>query len=92
VDRREADGKNELPLGLRLIRYRTPFSFSEALPAILPPMTVDEAIETTKIRSVVGLLSDKSSLIATHPFCSPHHTISDAGLIGGGTMPLFDVN
>jgi len=57
------------------------------LPTILPPMTLDEAIETTKIHSVAGLLSDKTGLIGTRPFRSPHHTISDAGLIGGGTLP-----
>jgi magnesium chelatase family protein len=57
------------------------------LPTILPPMNFDEAIETTKIHSVSGLLSDKAGLFATRPFRAPHHTISDAGLIGGGTMP-----
>jgi magnesium chelatase family protein len=57
------------------------------LPTILPPMNFDEAIETTKIHSVAGLLSDQAGLIATRPFRAPHHTISDAGLIGGGTMP-----
>ena len=57
------------------------------LPTILPPMNFDEAIETTKIHSVSGLLSDKAGLIATRPFRAPHHTISDAGLIGGGTVP-----
>ena len=57
------------------------------LPTILPPMSFDEAIETTKIHSVAGLLSDQGGLIATRPFRAPHHTISDAGLIGGGTMP-----
>ena len=57
------------------------------LPTILPPMTFEEAIETTKIHSVAGLLSDKAGLIGTRPFRAPHHTISDAGLIGGGTMP-----
>jgi magnesium chelatase family protein len=57
------------------------------LPTILPPMNFDEAIETTKIHSVAGLLSDKAGLIATRPFRAPHHTISDAGLIGGGSMP-----
>jgi magnesium chelatase family protein len=55
------------------------------LPTILPPMTFDEAIETTKIHSVAGLLSDKDGLIGTRPFRSPHHTISNGGLIGGGT-------
>jgi len=57
------------------------------LPTILPPMSFDEAIETTKIHSVAGLLSDKAGLIVARPFRAPHHTISDAGLIGGGTMP-----
>jgi len=57
------------------------------LPSILPPMNFDEAIETTKIHSVAGLLSDKAGLVAMRPFRAPHHTISDAGLIGGGTMP-----
>jgi magnesium chelatase family protein len=50
-------------------------------------MSFEEAIETTKIHSVAGLLSDKAGLIGTRPFRAPHHTISDAGLIGGGTVP-----
>ena len=50
------------------------------LPTILPPMSFEEAIETTKIHSVAGLLSDQAGLIATRPFRAPHHTISDAGL------------
>ncbi len=57
------------------------------LPTILPPMGFNEAIETTKIHSVAGLLSNKAGLIAARPFRAPHHTISDAGLIGGGTIP-----
>jgi magnesium chelatase family protein len=57
------------------------------IPTILPPMTLDEAIETTKIHSVAGLLSEKEGLIGVRPFRSPHHTISNAGLIGGGTQP-----
>jgi magnesium chelatase family protein len=57
------------------------------LPTILPPMSFDEAIETTKIHSVAGLLSEKDGLIGTRPFRSPHHTISNGGLIGGGTQP-----
>jgi magnesium chelatase family protein len=57
------------------------------LPTILPAMNFEEAIETTKIHSVSGLLSDRSGLITTRPFRSPHHTISNAGLIGGGTVP-----
>ena len=59
---------------------------AKRLPTILPAMTFEEAIETTKVHSVVGLL-DGRALIATRPFRSPHHTISDAGLIGGGTVP-----
>jgi magnesium chelatase family protein len=57
------------------------------IPTILPPMSFDEAIETTKIHSVAGLLSEKKGLIGTRPFRAPHHTISDAGLIGGGSVP-----
>ncbi|MDQ3308709.1 MAG: YifB family Mg chelatase-like AAA ATPase, partial [Gemmatimonadota bacterium] len=57
------------------------------LPSILPPMTLDEALETTRIHSVAGLLSSDQSLVATRPFRAPHHTISDAGLIGGGSNP-----
>jgi len=57
------------------------------LPSILPSLTLDEALETTKIHSVAGLLPPDTALIATRPFRSPHHTISDAGLIGGGRIP-----
>ncbi|MDR1726506.1 MAG: YifB family Mg chelatase-like AAA ATPase [Acidobacteriota bacterium] len=57
------------------------------LPTILPPMDFDEAIETTKIHSVAGLLSGRAGLVAARPFRAPHHTISDAGLIGGGVSP-----
>lgn len=56
------------------------------LPTILPDLTLAEALETTKIHSVMGLL-DGSPIIATRPFRYPHHTISDAGLVGGGTVP-----
>ncbi|HYL58155.1 MAG TPA: YifB family Mg chelatase-like AAA ATPase [Candidatus Acidoferrales bacterium] len=59
---------------------------AKRLPSILPAMTFEEAIETTKVHSVMGLL-DGRALITTRPFRSPHHTISDAGLIGGGTIP-----
>lgn len=57
------------------------------LVTILPPMTLQEALETTKIHSVVGILPPGESLIGTRPFRSPHHTISDAGIIGGGHIP-----
>jgi len=57
------------------------------LPSILPGMALDEALETTKVHSVAGLLAPGQSLCAVRPFRSPHHTISDAGLIGGGSLP-----
>ncbi len=60
---------------------------AKRLPTILPMMTFEEAIETTKIHSVAGMLSPGEALVATRPFRSPHHTISDAGLIGGGAHP-----
>ena len=56
------------------------------LPAVLPTMTLTEAIETTKVHSVAGTLNG-SALVATRPFRTPHHTISDAGMIGGGSVP-----
>jgi magnesium chelatase family protein len=59
---------------------------AKRLPTVLPAMSFEEAIETTKVHSVVGLL-DGRPLIATRPFRSPHHTISDAGMIGGGLVP-----
>jgi magnesium chelatase family protein len=54
---------------------------------ILPELTLEEAIETTKIYSVAGLMYDHQALVTTRPFRSPHHTISDVGLIGGGQLP-----
>ncbi|MEE9252046.1 MAG: YifB family Mg chelatase-like AAA ATPase [Thermodesulfobacteriota bacterium] len=60
---------------------------AKRLPSILPNISLEEALETTKIYSVAGLLPQNSSLIATRPFRPPHHSISDAGLIGGGTIP-----
>jgi len=57
------------------------------LPTILPNLTMEEALEITKIYSVAGLLPSNTALIATRQFCSPHHTVSDAGLIGGGRIP-----
>jgi len=60
---------------------------SKRLPTILPPMTFDEALETTRIHSVAGLLKEGQPLLARRPFRSPHHTISDVALIGGGQIP-----
>ena len=60
---------------------------SKRIPSILPRLTLDEALETTKIHSVAGVLKKKHGLVSIRPFRSPHHTISDAGLIGGGTIP-----
>ncbi len=60
---------------------------AKRLPTIIPDMTLEEALETTKIHSIAGLLGAGTSLAATRPFRNPHHSISDAGLIGGGTYP-----
>jgi len=60
---------------------------AQRLPGILPPLTFDEALETTKIHSVAGLLGGDRALVAARPFRNPHTTISDAGLIGGGSTP-----
>ena len=60
---------------------------AKRLPTILPPMTLKEALETTKIHSVVGMLAHNVSLMRTRPFRSPHHTTSYVGLVGGGTYP-----
>jgi magnesium chelatase family protein len=60
---------------------------AKRLPTILPPMTLQEALETTKIHSVAGKLGDNASLVAHRPFRSPHHTISDVALVGGGNTP-----
>src|SRR5512135_19126 len=60
---------------------------AKRMPTILPPLTFEEALETTKIHSVAGVLESGAGLVGTRPFRSPHHTISDAGLIGGGAVP-----
>ncbi len=60
---------------------------ARAMPSIMPAMTTDEALEVTRIYSVAALLPPGASLISTRPFRAPHHTISHAGLVGGGTMP-----
>jgi magnesium chelatase family protein len=57
------------------------------LPTILPSLALDEALETTKIHSVAGTLAPGQSLCVSRPFRAPHHTVSDAGLIGGGSSP-----
>lgn len=60
---------------------------AKRIPSILPPLTLSEALETTKIHSVAGKLSKNSSLLTMRPFSSPHHTISDVALVGGGSYP-----
>ena len=60
---------------------------AKRLPSILPPLTLQEALETTKIHSVAGKLPANTTLISRRPFRSPHHTISDAALVGGGGIP-----
>jgi magnesium chelatase family protein len=60
---------------------------AKRIPTIMPDMTEDEAIETTKIHSISGMLDPKRAFLTTRPFRAPHHTISDAGLLGGGTNP-----
>lgn len=60
---------------------------AKRLPSILPPMTLAEALETTKIHSVAGLMGNNKTLLVTRPFRNPHHSISDAGLCGGGSYP-----
>src|SRR5215831_2987814 len=60
---------------------------AKRMPTILPPFTFEEALETTKIHSVAGVLDSGAGLVGVRPFRAPHHTISDAGLIGGGVIP-----
>ena len=60
---------------------------AKRLPTILPPLTLNEALETTKIHSVAGKLGKEASLVSVRPFRSPHHTISDVALVGGGGFP-----
>jgi magnesium chelatase family protein len=57
------------------------------LPTILPPLTLQEALETTRIHSVAGKLAENTTMVAQRPFRSPHHTISDIALVGGGSIP-----
>lgn len=58
------------------------------LPTILPPLSLHEALETTKIHSVAGLLEAGKALVTRRPFRSPHHTVSDVALVGGGSIPM----
>jgi len=60
---------------------------AKRLPSILPPLTFDEALETTKIHSIAGILPKHKAIITERPFRSPHHTVSDAALVGGGSFP-----
>ncbi|TVR38872.1 MAG: ATP-binding protein [Cryomorphaceae bacterium] len=60
---------------------------AKRIPTILPPLSLMEALETTKIHSVAGLMDSHSALITTRPFRNPHHTVSDVALVGGGTNP-----
>lgn len=60
---------------------------AKRIPTILPPLTLHEALETTKIHSVAGNIDNNTSLISQRPFRSPHHTISDVALVGGGSYP-----
>ena len=60
---------------------------AKRLPSILPPMTFEETIETTKLHSIAGIMPPNTSLIHTRPFRAPHHTVSAAGLSGGGNIP-----
>ena len=60
---------------------------AKRLPTILPPLSLQEALETTKIHSVAGKLPENATLISKRPYRSPHHTISDVALVGGGGNP-----
>jgi magnesium chelatase family protein len=61
---------------------------AQRLPTILPPLSIDEALETTKIHSVAGVLPGDTGLVPIRPFRAPHHTISDVALVGGGSNPM----
>lgn len=60
---------------------------AKSLPSILPDISFEEALEITKIYSIIGLTSKENPIICNRPFRSPHHTITNASLIGGGTKP-----
>ena len=61
---------------------------AKRMPSILPPLSLEEALETTQIHSVAGKMRQEDSLLAVRPFRAPHHTISDVALVGGGTNPM----
>src|SRR5690606_11939229 len=61
---------------------------AKRLPTILPPLSMAESLETTKIHSVSGNLKARGTLLTTRPFRAPHHTISDVAMVGGGSNPL----
>lgn len=96
-----ADVKGQLPLkraleiaaagGHNVIMIGSPGSgktmLAKRLPSILPPLSLEEALETTQIHSVAGKMKQEDSLMAMRPFRSPHHTVSDVALVGGGTNP-----
>ena len=60
---------------------------AKRIPTVLPPFTLKEALETTKIHSVAGKIDKETSLMTSRPFRAPHHTISDVALVGGGNYP-----
>lgn len=61
---------------------------AKRVPSILPPLTLNEALDVSKVHSIAGMMTSNQALVAKRPFRTPHHTISDAGLLGGGTHPV----
>ncbi len=74
-------------LGIDAYTVEVEVDLARRLPTILPDLALEEAIETTKLYSVAGLLGINQPLIGRRPFRSPHHTVSEAGLVGGGRIP-----